>query len=100
MQPRSGDPPPPLSLARSLSLCLSVSCVPPSSSQAVAVLYSETSDVWQTTAGTYGSSLRTMYIALKHAQLPVDVLIEEDCLAGRLHYYDVLSVTHFDLFHA
>lgn len=33
-----------------------------------------------------------MYIALKHAQMPVDVLIEEDCAAGRLHYYDVLYV--------
>ena len=59
---------------------------------AVAVLYSETADVWQTTAGTYGASLRTLYIALKHAQLPVDIVIEEDCVAGRLHYYDVLYV--------
>ena len=35
-----------------------------------------------------------MYQALKHAQLPVDVVIEEDCTvaAGRLYYYDVLYV--------
>eukprot|EP00039_Didymoeca_costata_P021098 m.343405 g.343405 ORF g.343405 m.343405 type:complete len:1268 (+) comp22801_c0_seq1:126-3929(+) len=61
---------------------------------AVAILYSETSDIWYTTAGTYGAAQRSLYIALKHAQLPVDMLIEEDCLAttGRLHYYDVLYV--------
>ena len=59
---------------------------------AVAILYSETTDIFLETGGTYGSALRSMYIALKHAQMPVDVLIEEDCAAGRLHYYDVLYV--------
>jgi hypothetical protein len=29
---------------------------------AVAILYSETSDIWLTTAGTYGSALRTMLV--------------------------------------
>ena len=59
----------------------------------VAVLYSETADIWLSSTGTYSSELRSLYIALKHAQLPVDVVIEEDCIAGRLHYYDVLYVT-------
>ena len=66
----------------------------------MALLYSETSDIWyggrwgNATGldGTYGSALRSTYIALKHAQLPVDIVIEEDCIAGRLHYYDVLYV--------
>lgn len=40
----------------------------------------------------YASELRATYIALRHAQLPVTVLIEEDCVAGRLHYFDVLYV--------
>jgi hypothetical protein len=60
---------------------------------AVAVLYSESSDIWMAMEGTYGSSLRSTYIALKHAGMPVDILIEDDCTAGRLHYYDVLYIT-------
>jgi hypothetical protein len=59
----------------------------------IALLYSETADIYYDTAGTYGAELRSLYIALKHAQLPLDVVIEEDCAAGRLHYYDALYVT-------
>lgn len=36
---------------------------------------------------------RTLYIALKHAQRAVDVVIEEDATAGHLSHYDVLYVT-------
>lgn len=34
-----------------------------------------------------------MYTALKHTHLPVDIVIEEDSVAGRLSYYDALYVT-------
>ena len=42
--------------------------------------------------GKVGSS-RSMYTALKHTHLPVDIVIEEDSVAGRLSYYDALYVT-------
>ena len=54
----------------------------------VALLMSETSDIWADYAnpvellgrtGTAGTAQRTLYIALRHLQQPVDVIIEEDC---------------------
>eukprot|EP01043_Picozoa_sp_COSAG02_P059111 COSAG02_NODE_7471_length_2997_cov_7.180124_4_plen_396_part_01 len=62
---------------------------------AVGILYSETADIYYDSAGTHGSELRGLYIALKHAGLPVEIFIEEDCTeqVGRLHYTDVLYVT-------
>ena len=62
---------------------------------AVGLLYSETADIYYDSAGTYGAELRALYIALKHAGLPIEILIEEDCeeSVGRLHYIDVLYVT-------
>merc|ERR1740117_531933 len=38
------------------------------------------------------SDFRTTYVALIHAGLAVDVLVENDALVGRLRYYDVLYV--------
>eukprot|EP01052_Picozoa_sp_SAG31_P032187 SAG31_NODE_3504_length_4188_cov_2.084862_2_plen_420_part_00 len=60
---------------------------------AVALLYSETADIFFDSAGTTGAELRALYIALKHAHVPIDVVIEEDCESGRLHYYDSLYIT-------
>jgi hypothetical protein len=40
---------------------------------AVAVLYSETADIFYDGTGTYGAELRALYIALKHLQMPVEV---------------------------
>ena len=54
----------------------------------VALLMSETSDIWADYAnpteligrtGTAGTAQRALYIALRHLQQPVDVIIEEDC---------------------
>ena len=42
---------------------------------AVALLFSETSDIWVDVT-TPGAPMRSMYLALRHAQLPVDILIE------------------------
>ena len=54
----------------------------------VALLMSETSDIWADYAnpteligrtGTAGTAQRALYIVLRHLQQPVDVIIEEDC---------------------
>eukprot|EP01048_Picozoa_sp_COSAG05_P008162 COSAG05_NODE_608_length_8372_cov_2.996615_3_plen_444_part_00 len=45
-----------------------------------ALLYSETADIWLSSATTSaGAAKRALFIALRHAQLAVDVLTEEDC---------------------
>ena len=58
---------------------------------AVALLYSETADIFRDPVGTLGTGLRTLYLALRHAELPVDVVTEDD--AGLLKHYSCLYVT-------
>ena len=77
----------------------------------VALLYSETTEIWREAEvpidkktgktelgplrGDQNSAMadfRTGYLALKHANLEVDVLIEGDALVGRLKHYSVLYV--------
>jgi hypothetical protein len=57
---------------------------------AVALLYSESADIWFGSTGTSGAALRSLYIALRHSELPVDIVTEEDAESGRLHYYHAL----------
>ncbi len=59
----------------------------------VAFLYSTTSDIW--TVGVndlYGHDRMHSYLALIHAQVPVDFLSEEDVAAGMLDGYKALYV--------
>ena len=42
-----------------------------------ALLYSETADIYGDGIGTAGAEKRALYIALRHAMMPVDVVIEE-----------------------
>ena len=59
----------------------------------VAFLYSTTSDIW--TLGDnelHGHERMHCYIALTHAQVPVDFLSEDDVSAGRLNGYKALYV--------
>ena len=59
----------------------------------VAFLYSTTSDIW--TLGKnelYGHDRMHSYLALMHAQVPVDFLSEEDVIEGRLTPYKALYV--------
>ena len=60
---------------------------------AVAILASESSNYWLRNAGTQGAAKRTLYIMLKHGGYPVDFLLEEDCVAGRLKFYNALFVS-------
>ena len=74
----------------------------------VAFMASETADIWAApnvatayaradympyTFGTAGSEKRALFLALRHAQLQVDVVIEEDCTAGHLSQYSVLVLS-------
>lgn len=59
----------------------------------VALLYSNPSDLWYSPLGTPGTAKRTLYLALKHLQLPLDIVTESDCVKGHLNHYSVLYIT-------
>ncbi len=57
----------------------------------VAFLYSTTSDIWTTgVTDLYGFDRMHSYLALLHAQVPVDFLSEDDVAEGRLQPYRAL----------
>ncbi len=56
----------------------------------VGLWFSETSDIWDDTAGSFGAAKRALYVAILHRQLPLDVLVEADALNGTLDQYKVL----------
>ena len=57
-----------------------------------AILYSESADIWLSPVGTPGAAKRSLYLALRHAQIPIDVVNEEDCTRGSLNHYAVLFI--------
>ena len=59
----------------------------------VALLYSLSSDLWQPFGYIHMLERRATYLALVHSQYMVDMLTEEDVIAGRLKNYDVLYTT-------
>ena len=58
----------------------------------VTLLYSETADIWFSPLGTPGSAKRSLYLAIRHAQLPLDIVTEDDCVYGILNHYSLLFV--------
>ncbi len=59
----------------------------------VALLYSISSDLWQPFGYVHMLERRGTYLSLTHDQYLVDMLTEEDIVAGRLADYDVLYAT-------
>ena len=60
---------------------------------AVSILYSESADIWLSSVGSNGAGLRSLYIAYRHADIPIQILTEDDCANGRLFHTDMLVVT-------
>ena len=58
----------------------------------VALLYSMAADLFLSPFGTQGTAKRTLYLALKHSEFPVDIVTEMDCTKGHLNHYGVLYV--------
>lgn len=57
----------------------------------VAILLSESSEVWNRSM-LFNAEKQHIWMALKHAQLPVDFLIEDDLVDGYLEKYKVLYI--------
>ncbi len=55
-----------------------------------ALWFSETADIWDDNAHPFAAAKRSLYIAIRHQQLPLDFVIDEDALAGDLKNYRVL----------
>jgi hypothetical protein len=55
--------------------------------------FSETGDIWDDNAGSCAAAKRALYLAVRHAQIPLDVVVEEDALNGALGEYRVLYLT-------
>jgi len=55
-----------------------------------ALWFSEAGDIWDDNQPPFAAAKRTLYIALKHQQVPLDFVIEEDALDRSLDAYQVL----------
>jgi len=62
----------------------------------VAILYSETGDIWGD-GNIPHSERKDIYYALNHIQIPVDILCEWDILNGYLNKYKILYITDHHL---
>ena len=62
-----------------------------------ALLYNRTHEVWQNSYGGFQTDRLLTFIAMKHAQTPVDIIIEEDLTAATLAPYRVLYLQGFNL---
>jgi hypothetical protein len=67
--------------------------VPQAQGAKTAILFSETADIYFDDYGTPGADKRALYIALRHAQIALDVVVEEDIMDGTLDQYAVLYAT-------
>ncbi len=65
----------------------------------VALLYGKSHEIWQDDAAV-GTERRSVYLALQHAHVPVDIVSEDDLADGVLRGYKALYVTESNVPHA
>ncbi|MEO5618669.1 MAG: hypothetical protein ABIS67_12955, partial [Candidatus Eisenbacteria bacterium] len=58
-----------------------------------AMWFSETGDVWDNSRSPFDAAKRTLYLAVRHQQVPLDVVVEADALAGDLKPYRLLYLS-------
>ena len=58
-----------------------------------ALWFSETGDIWGNSHGSFAAGKRTLSMAIRHQQIPLDVLVEQDALDGTLNQYRALYLT-------
>jgi len=62
----------------------------------VAILWGKSHEIWQDDAAV-GTERRTMYLAMQHAHVPVDMVSEQDLAEGILAKYRLLIVTESNM---
>lgn len=63
----------------------------------VAVLYNRSHEIWNGAYGGFQSDRLLTYIALTHAHIPADIILEEDLTAENLATYKAIYVQGFNL---
>jgi hypothetical protein len=58
-----------------------------------ALWFSETGDIWDDNRAPFDAAKRTLYLAIRHQQIPLDVVVEADALSGELKGYRLLYLT-------
>jgi len=58
-----------------------------------AMWFSETADVWGDSKGSFAAAKRALYTAIRHSQVPLDFVVEEDAVDGTLNKYKMLYLT-------
>jgi hypothetical protein len=58
-----------------------------------ALFFGETGDIWDNQRHPFGPAKRSLYIAIRHQQLPLDLVTEDDATAEGLKPYRVLYLT-------
>ncbi|QDU96846.1 beta-galactosidase trimerization domain-containing protein [Lignipirellula cremea] len=58
-----------------------------------ALWFSETGDIWGDSKGSHAAAKRGLYTAIRHQQIPLDFIVEDDALSGVLSQYKVLYLT-------
>jgi hypothetical protein len=59
----------------------------------VGLFFSETGDAWEDDTPPFGAGKRSLWLLLKHRELPLDIIVEEDLEDGTLSSYEVLYLT-------
>jgi hypothetical protein len=59
----------------------------------VALWFSETADIWGDSHGSFAAGKRSLYTAIRHQQIPLDFVVEQDAIDGTLGQYRVLYLT-------
>lgn len=55
--------------------------------------FSETGDIWGDNHGSFPAAKRALYTAIRHQQIPLDFLVEQDATDGTLATYKTLYLT-------
>ncbi|MFP6615641.1 MAG: hypothetical protein VCB26_04495, partial [Candidatus Hydrogenedentota bacterium] len=58
-----------------------------------ALWFSETGDIWGDSHDSFAPAKRTLYTAIRHQQIPLDIVVEQDALDGTLAQYKTLYLT-------
>jgi hypothetical protein len=58
-----------------------------------ALWFSETGDIWGDSHGSFAAAKRGLYTAIRHQQISLDFVVEQDALDGTLDKYRVLYLT-------
>ncbi|MCM8825250.1 MAG: beta-galactosidase trimerization domain-containing protein, partial [Candidatus Omnitrophica bacterium] len=58
-----------------------------------ALWFSETADIWNDNDGSFAAGKRTLYIAIRNNQIPLDFIVEQDALDGAIDRYKTIFIT-------